>query len=126
MDNEARILVLDDDESMRMTVVAVLTPQEWKIDQAGSAEEALDLCKDTSYDVMLVDKNLPGKSGVEFIREIRRLGSDAAVIMITGYASAASAFEMVNLGIDAYIEKPIADIFDIAIKTLPLNYYGFK
>ncbi len=100
-----------------MAIVTVLLREEWEVHAASSAEEALIKFETQPFDLLVVDKNLPGKSGVEFVREMRNQRSDAACIMVTGYATSASAMEMVQLGVDAYIEKPFDDIFDIVSKV---------
>ncbi|HVO32073.1 MAG TPA: response regulator [bacterium] len=77
----------------------------------GSAEQALHVLLDPPpFDILLVDKNLPGMSGVELIRQVRAADENVSIVMITGYASAESIVETLNLGIDAYVEKPFKSL----------------
>jgi CheY-like chemotaxis protein len=107
-----RILVVDDE----ITVVAVLEgvlEDPWTVATATSAPAALELMRQEGFDLLLVDKNMPEMDGVEMVRALREAGNPIPIVMITGYASPASAAETLNLGIDAYIEKPFGDIFAI-------------
>ena len=106
-------MIVDDEPSMRKALELALEQPGWIIDSIGSAEEALELFKEQPRDVLIVDKNLPGMSGTDFIREVRALNNEVSIIMITGYASTESAVELVRQRIDAYVEKPLESIFGI-------------
>jgi DNA-binding response OmpR family regulator len=99
------MLIVDDEPSVRDLLTAFFE-ERFEVRQAASAEEALPLVLEESFDVLLIDKNLPGMNGVELIRQVRELNDDVAIAMITGYPSAESIVDTLNLGIDAYIEKP--------------------
>ncbi|MBN2494113.1 MAG: response regulator [Deltaproteobacteria bacterium] len=113
MNIHTRILVVDDEPSIRMALSLAMEQSGWQIDTVESAEEARSALEKLDYDLLLMDKNLPGIDGVEFIREIRARGDNTAVILITGYASVDSALETVGLGVEGYIEKPFDDVFGI-------------
>jgi DNA-binding response OmpR family regulator len=102
----ARILVVDDDKAVLQVFCLALRDNAWHVEGAASAEVALERLRAQPFDLYLIDKNLPGMSGVELIREIRRTDAVARCILVTAYASKRSAVEAGNLGIDAYIEKP--------------------
>lgn len=109
----ARILIVDDEPSvLRLLKLALETPA-WTIETAPSAEAALSRPREPAIDLYLVDKNLPGASGLGLVRELRLRGDDAGVILMTGYASASTATDALNLGIDAYLEKPFANVFEV-------------
>lgn len=107
------ILIVDDDSAVQKTLKMALERPEWQIDTASSAEEAIALFRNNMYDLVFVDQNLPGMSGIEFIREIRQLTTEVAIFMLTAYGSVESALRTVKLHVDAYIEKPFGDIFEI-------------
>jgi DNA-binding NtrC family response regulator len=108
-----RILLIDDEPTVLRVLKLALDGAGWTVDTAPSAETALGQARTVEYDLFVVDKNLSGMSGIAFVRELRSRGSDAGVIVITGYASPGSAIEALNLGIDAYLEKPFGDVFDV-------------
>lgn len=109
-----RVLIVDDEEHMRAAVKAVLEQAGgFETDHADSAEAALARIVRERYDLVFVDKNLPGQNGVELIRWIRQSNQEMPIVMMTAYPSPESVKETINLGIDAYLEKPFPDIFDV-------------
>src|SRR3954463_3864591 len=104
------MLIVDDEASVRDFLKAFFQGR-FEVTSAANAAEALHIfLQDSTFDILLVDKNMPGMSGVELIRQIREANDDIAIAMITGYASAESIVETLNLGIDAYIEKPFKSL----------------
>src|ERR1700691_4530929 len=78
----SRILVVDDDSQIRRVMRTTLEAQGYEVEEAGSGERAIDLLKSTKCDLVLLDINLPGKTGIETCREIRTNGS-VPIIMLT-------------------------------------------
>ncbi len=113
----ARILIVDDDHSVRASLKLALEKKDWLVDVVESAEEALAKHGENPYDLLIVDKNLPGMSGVQLVGKVKDKDNDVAALMITGYPSVENALEMLNLGIDGYIEKPFDDIFIMVKKV---------
>lgn len=113
MSEQIRVLIVDDEPSVQFTLSLASRKRPWQITSVESAEDALIKLPDNTFDVALVDKNLPGMNGVELIRQIRKTDRTMGVIMITGFASVNSAIETMHLGIDSYIEKPFDDIYDV-------------
>jgi DNA-binding NtrC family response regulator len=113
MPAQKTILIVDDEPSVRLALTHALGRPEWSVESVDSAEEALALFQQNPRDLLLVDKNFPGMTGTELVEAIRGMGSDAAVIMMTGFASSESALEMARHQVDAYIEKPFSNIFDV-------------
>jgi CheY-like chemotaxis protein len=107
-----RILIVDDEPTVLAVLEGVLE-DPWIIATADSAPAALELIGREQFDLLLVDKNMPEVDGVALVRTLREAGNAVPIVMITGYASPASAAETLNLGIDAYVEKPFKDIFDV-------------
>jgi len=110
----SRVLIVDDEPVVIRVLSAALGGSEFTIDSVDSAEAALDKLSPGAFDVLIVDKNLPGRNGINLVRELRSRGDDLPAILITGYASAASAAEALNVGVDAYLEKPFGDLFAVA------------
>ena len=113
MSNKLRVLIVDDEPAVLTTLKLAMRKQPWEVVTAESGEAALELYEPHAFDVALIDKNLPGMSGVDLIREIRQTDVALGILMITGYASVGSAVETLSLNIDAYIEKPFDNVFDV-------------
>jgi DNA-binding NtrC family response regulator len=109
-----RVLIVDDEPSVLTLLEMAFAQRSWDLATAETGEAALASFKATRPDVVLADKNLPGISGVDLIREIRKSNEDLGIILMTGYASAESAQETLNLGIDEYVQKPFEDVMLLA------------
>jgi excisionase family DNA binding protein len=101
-----RILVVDDEASIRDLLSKTLALAEYEVDLAPDGRSALDRLRITPYDLLITDLKMPGVDGLTVIREGRRLRPDIPVIIITGYSTEASAIEAVNLGVSGYLTKP--------------------
>jgi len=107
VDAKNSILIVDDDSKFRRTLSDILKARGWSVDVAGTGEEALSKPTSGSYDVALVDLRLPDMVGTELFRPLQRLSLQTAIIVITGFADVESAMEAINLGVFAYLTKPI-------------------
>jgi two-component system KDP operon response regulator KdpE len=103
--NRARILVVDDDSQIRRVMRTTLEAQGYEVDEAGSAERAIDLLHSSKYDLVLLDINLPGKSGIEACREIRT-DANVPIIMLTVRDAAPDKIEALDAGAQDYVTKP--------------------
>jgi DNA-binding NtrC family response regulator len=110
-----RILIVDDEPSVLTLLRAAFEGRPWRVQTCASAQEAEPLLATGNFDLLVTDKNMPGMSGIDLIRNLRARGSRIPVIVITGYASADSATTALNLDIAAYIEKPFSNIFDLPV-----------
>ena len=102
----SRILVIDDDESVRRSLAAVLKDQGYTVDVAASGREAMGKSKVGFYNLALVDLRLPDMDGIRLLTEIRETVPKMVKIIITGYPSLENAIEAVNRGADGYMVKP--------------------
>ena len=102
----AVVCVIDDQTMMRDSLKATLESLDHKVHAFGSAHEALTDIRQRSFDVVITDLRLPGMDGVELLREMRRLGLDVPVILMTAYASVQTAVEAMKLGAFDYLQKP--------------------
>ena len=105
------VLIVDDEDALGDVLVEAFTASGFEALRASTGEEALEAFTARPYDLLLVDKNLPGMSGLDLIREVRARSAAAAIVMITGYSSPESAELALNLDVDAYLEKPFESIF---------------
>ena len=118
MTDKARILIVDDEPAVQIALQTGLEQSGCRVESAENGEEALKRFRKGAFDLVLVDKNLPGMDGVELIRKILDEKDDVAIFMITGYPSVQSALETLELGIDGYISKPFDDIFAVISKVM--------
>jgi CheY-like chemotaxis protein len=103
-----RILVVDDEAPLLMTLVANLELEGFDVKEASSAEHALQLLAEHDFDVVLSDIKMPGMNGVDLCREIRRARPDLPVILMTAFTVEGLVREAVNEGALMVIPKPFA------------------
>lgn len=103
----ANILVVDDEPQIRRVLRSTLSFRGYVISEATSGEEALELIGKLKPDLILLDVNLPGISGVEACREIRR-SSDAPIIMLTVRKAERDKVVALDAGADDYVTKPFS------------------
>jgi two-component system, NtrC family, response regulator PilR len=101
-----RLLVVDDEPSMREFLDIMLSQDGYEVRIAASGEEAFGMYQKEEPDLVLTDVKMPGMSGLDLIREIRALDPAAPIIAITAYASAADAIRAVREGAYDYVSKP--------------------
>ena len=106
--NPQRILVVDDEAPLLMTLVANLELEGFDVKEASSAEHALQLIAEHDFDVVLSDIKMPGMNGVDLCREIRRRRPDLPVILMTAFTVEGLVREAVNEGALMVIPKPFA------------------
>jgi excisionase family DNA binding protein len=102
----ARVLVVDDEATIRDLLSKTLALAEYDVDLAHDGRSALERLRIIPYDLLITDLKMPGVDGLTVIREARRLKADLPVIIITGFSNEASAIEAVNLGVSGYLTKP--------------------
>ena len=103
----SRILVVDDEPQLRRVMRAALTKQDYIIDDARSGEAALEKIRAERYDLIILDRNMPGMGGVETCRSIRE-HSDVGIIMLTVRKSEPERIEALDAGADDYVTKPFS------------------
>ena len=101
-----RVLVVDDHARARESVADILRHCGHQVQCCSSALEALQVLDHESFDVIITDLRMPGMSGLEFIQALAKRDSEAQVVMVTAYASVATAVEAMRHGAFDYIEKP--------------------
>ena len=115
-----RILVVDDEASIRDLLSKTLALAEYDVDVAPDGRSALDRLRLYPYDLLIADLKMPGMDGLTVIREAKRYKADLPVIIITGYSTESSAIEAVNLGVAGYLTKPfrVPQVLAAAAKAL--------
>ena len=115
-----RILVVDDEASIRDMLSKTLSLAEYEVEVAADGRAALERLKLMHYDLLITDLKMPGVDGLTVIREGRRYRPDLPVIIITGFSTEASAIEAINLGVSGYLTKPfrVPRVLAVAAKAL--------
>jgi DNA-binding NtrC family response regulator len=110
LDRTARIIVIDDDESIRKTLSTILEDEGYSVDTAESGKEALLKTNADFYNLALIDVRLLDMEGTELLVRIKETVPRMRKIIITGYPTVHNAIEAVNRNADAYLVKP----FDVS------------
>jgi two-component system KDP operon response regulator KdpE len=103
---EGRILIVDDDYSLRRVLHTTLFTAGFDVAEAASGEEALALARVVRYDVVLLDLRMPGKTGIEICRELRRQFPRLAIMILTVSDAEDEKVEALDSGADDYVTKP--------------------
>ncbi len=102
-----RILVVDDDPQIRRAMKSALINRGYEVSDSRTGEEALDRLRSETYDLLLLDMNMPGIGGIETCRIIRST-SDIAIIMLTVNRTEKDKVEALDAGADDYVTKPFS------------------
>jgi len=101
-----RILLVEDEPSVRLTVTDLLTDEGYDVETASDGPSGLKRASEEPYDVIVLDVMLPGMNGLDVCRELRRLGKDVAVLMLTARGQLTDKVVGLKLGADDYLVKP--------------------
>jgi len=101
----AKILVVDDERSIRELLEIVLKKEGFSVTVAQNAREGLDRSKTTEFDLVVSDINMPDMSGIDLLRELRTSNFSGHFILLTAFASAETAIQALNMGAFQYIIK---------------------
>ena len=106
MGEHPRILIVDDDETIRTALSTILEDEGYNVDTAKNGKEAIKHSCDKFYNIALIDIRLPDIEGIELLTKMKDTTPKMRKIIITGYPTIQNAVEAVNRGADAYILKP--------------------
>jgi DNA-binding NtrC family response regulator len=114
---KARVLVVDDEESLRFLLTSELEAEAFEVQSAGDGEEAIEIIRKKieekgKFDVVLLDIRMPKVDGWEVLRFIKSNSPETKVIMLTAYADVKNAIESLRLGASDFISKPY-DLDDV-------------
>lgn len=112
-----RVLVVDDEESLRFLLASELAAESFEVQTAGDGEEAIEMIrkkieKSEKFDVVLLDIRMPKLDGWEVLKFIKSNVPETRVIMLTAYADVKNAIEALRLGASDFVSKPY-DLDDI-------------
>ncbi len=100
------VLLVDDEKDFVESLAERLQIRDYKVTTAFSGDEAIKLIEENDFDVIVLDVQMPGKSGVETLKEIKNIEQLAQVIMLTGHATVKTAIEGMKNGAFDYLMKP--------------------
>src|ERR1041384_2083682 len=108
----SKILVVDDEKNVLVTVVAILQQEGYEVDAASDGQAAIDLIHSRYYDLVMTDLKMPGVDGLAVLEEVRKTSPATVTLMMTGYGSVDTALEALQLGAYEYLLKPteVADL----------------
>jgi two-component system response regulator RegA len=106
------ILLVDDDERLRSRMARAFEERGYEAQQAEGYDGAIEIAEHESTEFAVVDLRMPGKSGLEVVRELHRIDPATKIVVLTGYGSIATALEAVRLGATHYLTKP-ADVDEV-------------
>ena len=102
-----KILVIDDEKSIRNTLREILEYEKFEVDEAADGKEGLELVNKTKYDVILCDIKMPKMDGIETLEKILDISCETSVVMISGHGTIETAVEAIKKGAYDYISKPL-------------------
>jgi len=118
------VLIVDDEPQMRRVLRTTLVSQGYEVSDARTGEDALNLLRSEKFDLVLLDVNMPGISGVQTCRDIR-LGSDLPIIMLTVRGAERDKVQALDAGADGYLTKPFGTSELVARMRAVLRRTGF-
>lgn len=101
------ILIVDDELVVRDSLTKWFRQDNYRVDAAEDAQKALKLMEKGPWDVILLDIRMPGKDGMELLRELREIDKNSAIIMVTAFATVETAVLALKQGAFDYVTKPI-------------------
>jgi two-component system, OmpR family, alkaline phosphatase synthesis response regulator PhoP len=102
----ARILLVEDEASLALTISDLLTNEGYAVDTAPDGPKGLDRALHEAFDLILLDVMLPGMNGLDVCRELRQQGKDVAILMLTAKTQLTDRVVGLKLGADDYVSKP--------------------
>ena len=103
-----RVLVIEDDPTVGQFVKRGLEEQRWSVDLVADGEEGETLARSQPYDLVVLDMRLPGRSGLEVLRNLRARGFERPVLVLTAQDAVDAKVETLRAGADDYVTKPFA------------------
>jgi DNA-binding NtrC family response regulator len=103
-----RVLIIDDEPLMRISISDALKADEYYVRETGRGREGIDLLRDNGFDIVITDLRLPDADGIEVLKACKRHSAETMVILITAYGSVDTAVEAMKYGAYDYITKPFS------------------
>lgn len=109
----ANILIVDDEEGIRSSLCAYLKLEGYNVAVAGGGIEAVNKLRESKYNIVLLDINMPGQDGLETLRAIKSVDFSLQVIMMTAFSTFDKTMKSLEFGASDYILKPFKDLEEI-------------
>ena len=103
----AKILIIDDEKSIRKTLREILEYEKYQVDEASDGVEGVAMIQKEKYDIVLCDIKMPKMDGIEVLDKVMQLSSDTPVVMVSGHGNIETAVEAVKKGAFDFIAKPL-------------------
>jgi two-component system, OmpR family, response regulator len=103
----SRILVVDDNQDFREMLGLALRGSGYHVSEAGDGEAALQVLATTTLDMAIVDLDMPKLNGLALSKKIKETMPEFPIVMVTGYAQFYTPAEILSVGIDAFLQKPV-------------------
>ncbi|MBW2609253.1 MAG: sigma-54-dependent Fis family transcriptional regulator [Deltaproteobacteria bacterium] len=100
------ILLVDDDKKLLSVLKTIFTEEDYAVTACSDGLEAINICREQKFDLIITDLMMPGANGLEVLKETRKIDPDILVILITGFASLETAIQAIREGAYDYITKP--------------------
>lgn len=107
MEKVINTLIVDDHVGMRTTLQDILEDEGYQVVSASSGDEAIEICQDRKFDIILMDVKMPGTNGVEAFRKIKLISKDTRVILMSAYSIDEIKLEALREGAIAFLQKPL-------------------
>ncbi len=112
MASKNRILVVDDEEALRIVLSAELEGEGYQVTNAGDGQEAINILATNEFDLILLDIKMPNVDGFEVLKYVKERSPKTKVVMLTGFADLKNAIESKKLGAEDFVSKPY-DLVDL-------------
>lgn len=119
--SKGTILVVEDDKNQRTIIKTILTKEGYDVEDVGTGKKALELLKNSVFDLVLTDLRLPDLEGTEILKEVKAQNRPCRVVIVTAYGSIPSAIEATKLGAFHYLEKPLEKDHLLIVVSNALN-----
>ncbi len=103
----AKILIIDDEKSIRKTLREILEYEKYQVDEAADGSEGIEMVKKVNYDIILCDIKMPKMDGIEVLNKVMELSPDTSMVMVSGHGNIETAVEAVKNGAFDFIAKPL-------------------
>ena len=114
--NKTKILIIDDEEDLRLLFKKILTPEGYSVFTARNGRDGIKINQKNDPDVILLDLRMPGIGGIETLRRIREKDAKVVVIILTGYGDAGTIRDAADLNVYEYMSKPFNN--ETILKTI--------
>ena len=127
MAQQGSVLVVDDEVGPRESLRMILQPL-YEVKTASNGQEALQFLQEGKIDLITLDLKMPGLSGLDVLREIKKVNAEAAVVIITAYGSLTNAHEAIRYGAVDFISKPYnaTDILAVVRRTVEQKQFNLQ